>query len=149
MSALAFAVADLANDNGVFLTAGSVNHEFVFEFTFKNRGCEDRMLRVICVLVLIRVRQLLHAVKAPSKELTLVRDGETVPIPGDNLKNLLRNGDFLWYTMPNFVEGGHHLTVLCTLTALAECVIAHGPDLPIAIKHDQMVDTRGKHFHRW
>ena len=87
------------------------------------------------------MRQLLHAVEAPAKEATLVRDCEIVPIAGHNLDNLLRDSYFLWCSVTHFKERSDLGLILASLTTLSECVITHCPDLPFAVEHADMVNS--------
>ena len=93
------------------------------------------MRRVLCILEVISIRELHHVVVAPAKEVTLLRDGQTVPITRRYFHDLLWYGYLLWSAVPYFEEWGNFLTILCALAALAESVITHCIDLALAVEH--------------
>ena len=72
MGAFSFSVPNLTNGYRMFFSASCVNYMFAFKLaTHAHRG-KYSMRRVICVLVVIFVRKLLHAVETPSEERAFV-----------------------------------------------------------------------------
>lgn len=53
VGALPLTVPDLADDDGVFLSAGCIDHKFTLKFTSEHCWRENCVLRVICILVQI------------------------------------------------------------------------------------------------
>lgn len=136
MRALTFAVAHLTDDDGVLLAAGCIDNEFIHELTSKPLRLENGVRRTVRILVLIRVRQLLHAIKAPAVKTTFFRDGKAVSITRDYFNDLIWDHHFLRSSMSHFEERGDFLTIFLSLSALSKSIVSHGPDLPLAIEHD-------------
>ena len=147
--ALTLTVTHLADHDGVLLTAGRIDHEFVQELTAELLRRKDGVRGTIRVLVVIRVRQLLHTVETPAVEAALLGNCEAVSITRDYLDDLLWNWHFLGSSMPNFEERSDLLPVFLALATLAKCIIAHGPHLPFTIEHDDVIDPCANHFKRW
>ncbi len=64
------AVSDLADYNGVLLATGCINHMLALQFSSHQNRLKNGVRRIISILVVIRVGQLLHAIEAPSVQVT-------------------------------------------------------------------------------
>ena len=74
------AISDLADNDCVLFPASRVNDELAFKFSPHASWLEDSVRRVVGILIIIRVRQLLHAVEAPPVKISRLRNGQAVPI---------------------------------------------------------------------
>ena len=150
MGAFALCIADLANNYGVFFTASCVNNKLIFQFTTVHvLRLEESVLRIVGIHIIFRVRKLLHAVESPSKETAFFANSKRVSIAANYLLDLFRDLHFMRETESFFIEWCDSLSILFALTTLAECVVAHGPDLSITVKHDDMINARADHINRW
>lgn len=150
MGTRSLTITHLTHNHGVLFTTGCINHKFVFKFiTFKLLWLKNSVWWTISILVIIWVWKLLHAVKAPTPETTLVCDCQAMPISRDNLDHLLRNGNFLWSSVPHLEERSYFLTILFTLATLSECIVTHSPNLTLSVKHDDMINPSSNHFQSW
>jgi len=113
---------------------------------------------------LLRVRELLLVVVSPSPKMTIIINSKSVSVPRSNLGDRSTQQHLLWSSISHRDERRDERSIVLSLSALTEGIIAHCPDLSILIKSNKMIRTRsdllnvlklidlhtlGLHFTRW